>query len=251
MTVTLIILSALFGLVVGSFLNVCIDRLPAKKSLAYPPSHCDACQKPLKIPDLIPIFSYLWLRGKCRYCGIKIPQRILWVELFTGSVFAFLFWRYGLSWEFPLTAFYTCVLLVLAMIDLQHNLILNVIVYPVMIIALVAGFLIPEFDIYKGVLGGVIGFAILLIPALVMRRGMGWGDVKFAGLIGLMLGFPVVFAGLFIGILLGGIFAVALLLFRKKSRKDTIPFGPWLALGAFIALMYGKEIMDWYMTFFS
>jgi leader peptidase (prepilin peptidase)/N-methyltransferase len=150
-----------------------------------------------------------------------------------------------------LTAFYTCVLLVLAMIDLQHNLILNVIVYPVMIIALVAGFLIPEFDIYKGVLGGVIGFAILLIPALVMRRGMGWGDVKFAGLIGLMLGFPVVFAGLFIGILLGGIFAVALLLFRKKSRKDTIPFGPWLALGAFIALMYGKEIMDWYMTFFS
>jgi len=251
MTVTFIILSALFGLVVGSFLNVCIDRLPAKKSLAYPPSHCDACQKPLKIQDLIPVVSYLWLRGKCRYCGMKIPQRVLWVEVFSGAVFAFLFWRYGLSWEFPLTAFYSSVLLVLAMIDLRHNLILNVVVYPTAIIALIIGFFLPDFDVFKGALGGAIGFSILLIPALVMRKGMGWGDVKMAGLIGLMLGFPIVFVGLFLGILLGGIFAALLLLFRKKSRKDTIPFGPWLALGAFIALIYGKEILDWYLTVFS
>ena len=251
MTVTFIILSALFGLVVGSFLNVCIDRLPAKKSLAYPPSHCDACQKPLKIQDLIPVVSYLWLRGKCRYCGMKIPQRVLWVEVFSGAVFAFLFWRYGLSWEFPLTAFYSSVLLVLAMIDLRHNLILNVVVYPTAIIALIIGFFLPDFDVFKGALGGAIGFSILLIPALVMRKGMGWGDVKMAALIGLMLGFPIVFVGLFLGILLGGIFAALLLLFRKKSRKDTIPFGPWLALGAFIALIYGKEILDWYLTVFS
>ena len=251
MTVTFIILSALFGLVVGSFLNVCIDRLPAKKSLAYPPSHCDACQKPLKIQDLIPVVSYLWLRGKCRYCGMKIPQRVLWVEVFSGAVFAFLFWRYGLSWEFPLTAFYSSVLLVLAMIDLRHNLILNVVVYPTAIIALIIGFFLPDFDVFKGALGGAIGFSILLIPALVMRKGMGWGDVKMAGLIGLMLGFPIVFVGLFLGILLGGIFAALLLLFGKKSRKDTIPFGPWLALGAFIALIYGKEILDWYLTVFS
>ncbi len=251
MTVTFIILSALFGLVVGSFLNVCIDRLPAKRSLAYPPSHCDACQKPLKIQDLIPVFSYLWLRGKCRYCGMKIPQRVLWVELFTGCVFAFLFWRYGLSWEFPLAAFYTSVLLVLAMIDLRHNLILNVIVYPTSIVALIIGFFVPDFDIYKGVLGGAIGFAVLLIPALIMRKGMGWGDVKMAGLIGLMLGFPVVLVGLFLGILMGGIFAASLILFGKKSRKDTIPFGPWLASGAFTALIYGKEILDWYLNTFS
>jgi leader peptidase (prepilin peptidase)/N-methyltransferase len=107
---------------------------------------------------------------------MKIPPRVLWVELFSGAVFAFLFWRYGLSWEFPLTAFYTSVLLVLAMIDLRHNLILNVTVYPTAIIALIIGFFVPAFDIYKGVLGGAIGFSILLIPALIMRKGMGDAD---------------------------------------------------------------------------
>jgi leader peptidase (prepilin peptidase)/N-methyltransferase len=248
MTITYIILSALLGLVVGSFLNVCIDRLPVKKSLAYPPSHCDACQNPLKIQDLIPVVSYLWLRGKCRYCGAVIPQRILWVELFSGAVFAFLFWRFGLTWEFPLIAFYTCVLLVMAMIDLRHQLILNVIVYPVAVIALTVGFFIPAFDIYKGVLGGAIGFIILLLPALVMRKGMGWGDVKMAGLIGLMTGYPNVFVALFLGIITGGLVAVILLVSRKKTRKDFIPFGPSLAIGAFIALIYGKEILDWYLS---
>ena len=250
MTVALIIFSGLLGLIVGSFLNVCIDRLPAKKSLAYPPSHCDACQHPLQILDLIPVVSYLWLRGKCRYCGAKIPQRILWVELSTGILFAFLFWRYELTWEFPLIAFYSCILLVLAFIDLQHKLILNVIVYPAAVIAFIVGFFIPDFDVYKGVLGGAIGFAILMLPALISRRGMGWGDVKMAGLIGLMTGYPRVIAGLFLGILSGGLIAITLLIFRKKSRKDAIPFGPFLALGAFIALIYGQEIIDWYLSLF-
>jgi leader peptidase (prepilin peptidase)/N-methyltransferase len=250
MTVALIIFSGLLGLIVGSFLNVCIDRLPAKKSLAYPPSHCDACQHPLQILDLIPVVSYLWLRGKCRYCGAKIPQRLPWVELSTGILFAFLFWRYELTWEFPLIAFYSCILLVLALIDLQHKLILNVIVYPAAIIAFIVGFFIPDFDVYKGVLGGAIGFAILMLPALISRRGMGWGDVKMAGLIGLMTGYPRVIAGLFLGILSGGLIAITLLIFRRKSRKDAIPFGPFLALGAFIALIYGQEIIDWYLSLF-
>jgi leader peptidase (prepilin peptidase)/N-methyltransferase len=251
MTVIYIILSALLGLVVGSFLNVCIDRLPARKSLAYPPSHCDTCNKPLQVHDLVPVASYLWLRGKCRYCGAPIPQRVLWVEIFSGAAFAFLFWMFGLTWEFPLAAFYTSVLLVLAMIDLQHKLILNVIVYPVAIIALIVGFFIPEFDIYKGVLGGAIGFAVLLLPGLISRGGMGWGDIKLAALIGLMVGYPVVFPALFIGIIIGGIAALVLLVTRKKTRKDFIPFGPSLAAGAFIALVYGKVILDWYLSLFS
>jgi len=250
MTVALIIFSGLLGLIIGSFLNVCIDRLPANKSLIYPPSHCDTCQHPIQFLDNIPIVSYLWLRGKCRYCGAKIPQRILWVELSTGILFAFLFWRYELTWEFPLIAFYSCILLVLAFIDLQHKLILNVIVYPAAIIAFIVGFFIPDFDVYKGVLGGAIGFAILMLPALISRRGMGWGDVKMAGLIGLMTGYPRVIAGLFLGILSGGLIAITLLIFRKKSRKDAIPFGPFLALGAFIALIYGQEIIDWYLSLF-
>lgn len=250
MTIAWTIFFGILGLLVGSFLNVCIDRLPAKKSLAYPSSHCDTCQHPLKPWDNIPVFSYLWLRGKCRYCGARIPQRILWVELSTGILFAFLFWRYGLTFEFPLIAFYTCILLVLAVIDLRHKLILNVIVYPAAAIALIIGFFLPEFDIYKGVLGGAIGFAILMIPALVSRTGMGWGDVKMAGLIGLMTGYPRVFAGLLGGIILGGVTAVTLIILKKKTRKDTIPFGPFLALGAFLALIYGQEIIDWYLALF-
>jgi leader peptidase (prepilin peptidase)/N-methyltransferase len=250
MTIAWTIIFGLLGLTVGSFLNVCIDRLPAKKSLAYPPSHCDTCQHPLKPWDNIPVFSYLWLRGKCRYCSARIPQRILWVELSTGTLFAFLFWRYGLTFEFPLIAFYTCILLVLAVIDLNHKLILNVIVYPAAAIALIISFFLPEFDIYKGILGGAIGFAILMIPALVSRTGMGWGDVKMAGLIGLMTGYPRVFVGLLGGIILGGVSAVILIILKKKTRKDTIPFGPFLALGAFWALIYGQEILDWYLALF-
>ncbi len=250
MTITWMILFGMLGLVVGSFLNVCIDRLPAKKSLAYPPSHCDTCQHPLKIWDLIPVVSYLWLHGKCRYCGARIPQRILWVELSTGILFACLFWRYGLTLEFPLIAFYTCILFVLAVIDLRHKLILNIIVYPAAAIALIIGFFLPEFDIYKGLLGGAVGFTILLIPALVSRTGMGWGDVKMAGLIGLMTGYPRVFVGLLGGIMLGGVTAVTLIILKKKSRKDTIPFGPFLALGAFLALIYGQELLDWYLALF-
>ncbi|HEX9896724.1 MAG TPA: prepilin peptidase [Dehalococcoidales bacterium] len=251
MTIFWIVFSGMFGLVVGSFLNVCIDRLPAKKSLAYPPSHCDACQHPLEIWDLIPVVSYIWLRGKCRYCGARIPQRLPWVELVTGILFAFLFWRYGLDYKFFLIALYSCILLVLAFIDLQHKLILNVIIYPAAVIALIVGFFLPEFDIYKGVLGGAVGFAILMLPALVSRTGMGWGDVKMAGLIGLMTGYPRVFVGLFLGILSGGLIAIMLLVLKKRSRKDAIPFGPFLALGAFAALIYGQEILNWYLALFT
>jgi leader peptidase (prepilin peptidase)/N-methyltransferase len=243
------------------------------------------------------VFSYLWLRGKCRYCGTRIPQRILWVELSTGILFAFLFWRYGLTLELPLIAFYTCILFVLAVIDLRHKLILNVIVYPVSMFALLFGYyevtwqltlfslyfatllilviinlgdntalsviiypgiaiaiimeiFIPGIGDLKGLLGGAIGFAILMIPTLVSRTGMGWGDVKMAGLIGLMTGYPRVFVGLLGGIILGGVTAVILIILRKKSRKDTIPFGPFLALGAFLALIYGQEIIDWYLALF-
>ena len=250
MTITLMLIFGLLGLAVGSFLNVCADRLPEKKSLASPPSHCDSCQRRLTALDLVPVFSYLWLRGKCRYCGAHIPSRIPLVELATGSVFAFLFWRYGMTWQFGLYAVYSSLLLLLAVIDLEKGLILNVIVYPVAAVAFVVGFFVPEFAIYKGILGGAIGFAILFLVGLVFRGGMGWGDVKMAGLIGLMTGFPNVFPALFCGIVIGGIAAAVLLLMRKKSRKDAIPFGPFLALGAFLALIWGHEITNWYLSLF-
>jgi leader peptidase (prepilin peptidase) / N-methyltransferase len=250
MTIILIIIFGVLGLAIGSFLNVCIDRLPAKKSLVFPSSHCDACQHALTIKDLIPVVSYLWIHGKCRYCGAHIPVRVPLVELGTGILLAVMFWHYGLTWQFPLYAVYACVLLVLAVIDLEHTLLLNIIVYPTAIIAFIIGFFLPEFSIYKGVLGGACGFVILLIVALIFRGGMGWGDVKMAGMMGLMTGFPNIFVALMLGIILGGLIAVALILLKKKGRKDMIPFGPFLALGALVTLLYGKQILDWYLNLF-
>ena len=144
MEVVLIVVFALLGTAIGSFLNVCIDRLPVGKSLLYPPSHCDACQHHLSPRDLVPVFSYLWLRGRCRYCHVAIPRRVLWVEVASGLLFAFLYWRYGLSVEFAVTASYCCLFIVLGVIDLEHKLILNKIVYPAALVALIISFYLHQ-----------------------------------------------------------------------------------------------------------
>ena len=265
MEITLIVIFTLLGIAIGSFLNVCIDRLPAGKSLMSPPSHCDACQHRLSPKDLIPIVSYLWLRGRCRYCQAHIPLRPLIVELGSGLLFFLIFWRYGLSAEFAITAFYCCIFVVILFIDWEHKLILNKITYPAAVAALVIlavdFFLarpglfadlifLPEPKILSGIIGGATGFFFFLIVLLIYPRGMGAGDVKMAGLIGLVTGFPLVLIALFIGIVVGGLVAIMLLLFRKKGRKDLIPYGTFLALGPIVTLLWGNYILDWYMGFF-
>jgi len=137
MEIILTAVFALFGTAVGSFLNVCIDRLPTGKSLVYPPSHCDACQRRLALKDLIPIFSYLWLRRRCRYCQTPISRRVLWVEAGSGLMFGFLYWYYGLSIELAVTAGYCCLFIVLGVIDMERKLILNKITYPAVAVSLV------------------------------------------------------------------------------------------------------------------
>jgi len=250
MIVLLYIIFALLGLVIGSFLNVCIDRLPASKSLISPPSACDGCGHRLAVIDLIPVFSYIFLKGKCRYCGARIPLRVPLVESGTALIFTFLFWQYGLSWQFPLLAVYAAVLLTISVIDLQHKLILNVIVYPMAILVFIIDIFVPGLGWWRALAGMGVGFVILLIPALISRSGMGEGDVKMAGLVGLMCGFPRVFAAILGGIILGGVVAIVLIATKKKSRKDGIAFGPFLALGAFITLLWGQPIITWYLHLF-
>jgi len=262
MEVLLIVVFALFGAAIGSFLNVCIDRLPADKSLLYPPSHCDSCQHALSVWDLIPVFSYLWLRRRCRYCQALIPRRSFWVELGSGLMFAGLYWYYGLSAVFAVVAFYCCLFLVIAVIDLEHQLILNKVVYPAVVLALIVDLFLPQpgilTDIIEGplagvadgVVGGAIGFILLLIPALISPRGMGWGDVKMAGLIGLVVGSRLVFVALIIGIVLGGLVAGVLLLFKIRGRKEAIPFGPFLSLATIVTLLCGSDILNWYLALF-
>lgn len=242
----MIITFFLIGIAVGSFLNVVIDRLPNDQSLLRPPSHCPNCNTQLARKDLIPILSYLRLRGRCRYCQSRIPQRMLWIELATGIVFALLWWHYGPWAEFALLAVYFCLFEVIFFIDLDHQLILNKIVYPASIFALATVSLNPEVSLPEALIGGAVGLGLLLGVVIASRGGMGLGDVKMAGLMGLALGFPVIFVALFVGIVIGGIFAIGLLLMKKRGRKAAIPFGPFLAIGAVTALIWGQSIWDWY-----
>jgi len=265
MDIILLILFTLLGISVGSFLNVVIDRLPTGGSLLSPPSHCDACGKRLAPLELIPVFSYLFLRGCCRSCRARIPIRVLLVEVLGGLVFFLAYWRFGLRAEFAVTAFWCCIFLVIIFIDWEHKLILNKVTYPAMVVALVLLavdsawpqlsllgnlFFIPWPSILSGVIAGAIGFIFFLIVLLINPRGMGMGDVKLAGLIGLVTGFPFVIVALLIGIILGGLVAVVLLVFKLKGRKDVIAYGTFLAIGPMVTLLWGPQLLHWYLHLF-
>jgi len=176
------------------------------------------------------------------------------VELATGVVFALLAWHYGLSPALGIMIFYACLFIVIFVIDLDHGLILNKVVYPSMIVALLLA-LLPQpwltqwivTGIANAALGGAIGFGIFLLIAIISRGGMGWGDVKLVALIGLATGFPLVFLSIIIGAILGGIVAVAMVIAKKRQRRQTIPFGPFLAVAAMITLLWGSNIMNWYL----
>lgn len=258
MEAAIIVLFCLLGMFIASFLNVCIDRVPAHQSLVSPPSHCPACNRRLKVKDLIPIFSYLWLRGRCRYCGAAIPRRILWVELGTTLLFGLAGWWFGLSIELAIALFYSCIFIVIMVIDWERGLILNKIVLPAIIAALVISAAFSIFSVEtemvpfigRAAAGGGIGLVLFLLIVIVSRGGIGWGDVKLAALIGLVFGFPLFFVALLIGVILGGVVAVILLLSGIKKRKQAIPFGPFLAIASIVTLLWGNDILSWYQGLF-
>jgi len=253
---TAIVLLALLGLAVGSFLNLCCDRLPHGRSIVTPASHCEQCQQRLGFGDLVPLFSYLWLRGRCRYCGARVPLRVPATELATASLFALLTWNYGLTPQLPMALVYACIFLVVLVTDLEHGLILDVVVYPAMALAFVfsffwAGLGWPSLGVLSALLGGAIGFSLLLVPYLVSRGGMGGGDVKLAGLIGLATGFPHVLLALALAIVAAGLLAITLLALRRRTRKQAIPFGPFLAVAAMATIVWGQPISDWLLRLLS
>jgi len=259
-----IFIFAVIGLAIGSFLNVCSDRLPAGQSIVRPPSHCSSCDEKLRTRDLIPLFSYLWLRGRCRYCGARIPLRIPIVELATALTFALLTWHSYVHWDglglqFAIVLIYACIFIVILVIDLEQQLVLDIVVYPAMLLALIFspfwnGFSDwPSMGILNALLGGAVGIAFMGIAYLFalwryrsIGGGMGLGDVTLAGLIGFATGFPLVFVALLLGILSGGLVAITLLVLRLRKGKDPIPFGPFLAVATMVTLLWGKELLDWY-----
>ncbi len=246
----MILVFVFFGLFVGSFLNVCIDRLPQGQSIIHPRSHCAACYRKLGTLDLIPLFSYLWLRGRCRYCHAPIPIRLPIVEGMTALLFVLLYWywKFELGLELGISLVYISLLTAIFVIDLENQLVLDKITYPGMALALAFSFFWPGLGVVSSLIGGAIGLAAMALPyILTRRRGMGMGDVKLGALVGLMSGYPLVFVALLLAVISGGLVAVILLVFKIKKRSDPIPFAPFLATSAMVTLLWGQAIWQWYL----
>ncbi len=251
----------LLGLFVGSFLNVCIDRLPKGQSIIAPPSHCSACNHKLGIRDLVPLFSYLWLRGRCRYCRAAIPLRLPIVEGITGLAFTLLYWKFGLGIELAIVLIYASLLTIIFVIDLENQLILDVITYPAMALALIFSFFWPGVGelttlqvgavklspLVSALAGGAFGLAAMALPFVIYRQGIGFGDVKLGALVGLMAGFPLIILAILLSWITGGLVAAVLLAFKVKQPKDAIPSGTFLAVSAMVILLWGQPIWQWYL----
>ena len=256
----------LLGLAVGSFLNVCIDRLPGGRSIVSPPSRCDQCQRRLAVADLIPVFSYLWLRGRCRYCGAVLPKRLVLVELACGAMLGALYLVFGLEAEFGVAGFWGCLFIVIFVIDLERGLVLNKVVYPSLVVAIVFAALITNLPWLKGVgameewpqiaiaaLGGGVGFLffvwLAVFAAVVLHKeGLGGGDVKLAALLGLVCGFPLILLVIVLGAIVGLVMALAM---GRLKGGDTMPFGSALVIATVIAMVAGQHLMDWLVRLYS
>ena len=242
----------LFGAAVGSFLNVCIYRLPRSLSLVHPRSKCPHCETPIAFYDNIPILSYLLLGGKCRHCSTAISLRYLVVELAAGLCAMAVVTRYGLIWEALLLYGLVAALLVVTFIDMDHKIIPNVISYPGIVIGFAASFF-SRFITYKeSLLGIAVGAGILLLVAsgyyfFTKKEGMGGGDVKLLAMIGAFLGWEAVIFTLFVGSAVGTVLGIAVALKTQKGRKAAVPFGPFLSLGAILYLFHGQAIVSWYI----
>ena len=242
-------LAVVMGLIIGSFLNVCIYRLPRNISLSRPVfSFCPQCGHRLYPKDLIPVISFIFLAGKCRYCKNIVSIRYVLVEVLTGFLFGLVYHYYQDITVFPVLLFVSA-LIALTFIDLEHKIIPDKLNYFTGAAGIILGLLTGYQSLISMALGFIVGFGLLLLVCVLSRGGMGGGDIKLAGVMGIYLGWQLTLLALFIGFLAGGLFGLYLLLAAKKSRKEMVPFGPFLALGSLIALLWGQGLLDWYFSF--
>ncbi|MBI3428588.1 MAG: prepilin peptidase [Actinobacteria bacterium] len=260
----MVIFASVLGLAVGSFLNVVIYRVPRSQSVVSSPSACPVCSARIKGYDNIPVISWLLLRGKCRNCNVAIPARYPIVEISTVFFFGVVAWKFdttNLRVIFLLAAFLylAAITIALALIDLETHTLPNAIVLPSYVVGIVlltlSGYLNSDYRaIIRAIVGGTVMWLLYLAMALMYPDGMGFGDVKFAGVLGLFLGYlgwDVLVTGAFAAFVLGGIFAVSLIVLRKTNMKSGIPFGPWMLAGAWLGVFFGPPIVQSYLSIFS
>lgn len=249
-----IILLYILGLIVGSFSNVCIYRIPRNESIIYPASHCPKCSTTILAKDNIPLLSYILLKGRCRNCGSRISIKYPVVEFLTGLIYVIIYLIYGFSIQFLIYLILLSVLTIITFIDLNEKIVPDVITLPGIVIGLILSFFVPYISFINSALGVVIGGGIILIIALAgfaifKKEAMGGGDIKLAAMIGAFLGWRYIIISLFLGFFLGALTGIILILSKTKKREDAIPFGPFIVLGSIITLLWGGKIITWYIGF--
>lgn len=241
-------LAAILGLIFGSFFNVVIYRFQAGESIVQPPSHCPSCRTNLKTWDLVPVFSYLFLRGRCRYCGASISPRYAVVELFTALIFTAVLYFFGLSWLSLKYALLFSLLLIISAIDLESKRIPNLFVLLIFAWSLFWQLVYPEQSILSAFIGLLAGGGVFLLIALVSRGGMGEGDIKLMGALGFAAGWPYVCMVFLVAFITGAVTGGILVLLKKQTRKSPIPFGPFIAASFFIVATWGEQLWHFYIS---
>ncbi len=253
---TIAVLCGLLGLLVGSFLNVVVWRVPRGESVVRPASACPSCAAPVRPRDNVPVLSWVLLRGRCRDCEAPVSARYPLVEVATAALFVVLALRFGLDPVLPAFLYLAAVGLALAIIDLDCKRLPNVLTlpsYPVAAVLLGAATLLGSAsgDLVRALLGGAAMYAVYFALCFAYPAGMGFGDVKLSGVLGLYLGWlgwGAWSVGLFLGFLLGGLFGVALIAARRGGRKTALPFGPFMLGGALVAVLVGEDLAAAYLA---
>ena len=243
----------LFGAVIGSFLNVCIYRLPREESVAWPASHCPSCRKSIAVYDNIPIVSYLLLRGHCRGCRSPISIRYPLVEAANAVGYVGVFWMFGftpVAWAY---AALVSALIVVTGTDLSHTMIPDAVTLPGIVVGLLCAALILPITLMESLMGVLVGGGLLwflawISPYVFGKEGMGGGDIKLMAMVGAFIGWQPVLLAIMIGSFLGSVIGGALMISGVISRREPIPFGPFLAIGSLLALIFHQSLFEWYWS---
>lgn len=242
-----VLLCGVFGLLVGSFLNVVIHRLPLGESIAFPASRCPLCKAPIRWYHNVPLVGWLVLGGRCRACKAPISKEYPLVEASTGALFALIAWRVGVVPALPVYLVLGAALLALAVIDLHHRILPDRITLPGIVVGLVASATLLPSGLASAVTGTVAGGGLFYLIAVLSRGGMGGGDIKLIAMIGAFLGWQAVLLTTLLASVAGGVVGGVLMLAFGKGRKYAVPFGPFLSLAAIVSLLWGGDLIAWYV----
>ncbi|MEK9197924.1 prepilin peptidase [Ureibacillus sp. 179-F W5.1 NHS] len=247
MEISFVVFPFIIGLVLGSFFNVVGLRVPKNESIVEPPSHCSKCKRRLTPLDLIPVVSYLCLRGRCRTCGTKISPLYLWIELLTGILFTMATYKIGFTSELAVVLLFISLLIIIVVSDIVYMIIPDKILLFFLPFLILGRILVPLDPWWDSVVGAIIGFGMLYFIAFVSKGGIGGGDIKLFFLIGLVLGWKNTILTLFLASIIGLIIGIITLKVRAEGKKTPFPFGPAIAISAITVYFYGDLIVKWYI----